>query len=117
APGPYKGGMRYPPPADLDEVRALAQLMTWKTALIDVPFGGAKGGIQVDPTKLSDLELERLTRRFVDQIHEFIGERTDIPAPDVNTSAKVMAWFFDQYTLHHGFSPAVVTGKPVNLHG
>lgn len=115
--GPYKGGLRYHPEVDIDEVRSLASLMTWKTAVIDVPFGGAKGGIQVDPTKLTEPELERLTRRFVDQIHDFIGERMDIPAPDVNTNAKVMGWFFDQYTLHNGFSPGVVTGKPVNLHG
>jgi glutamate dehydrogenase (NAD(P)+) len=115
--GPYKGGLRYHPDVDVDEVRSLASLMTWKTAVIDVPFGGAKGGIQVDPSKLSERELERLTRRFVDQIHDFIGPQTDIPAPDVNTNAKVMGWFFDQYTLHHGFSPGVVTGKPVALHG
>ncbi|MBX3208598.1 MAG: glutamate dehydrogenase [Labilithrix sp.] len=115
--GPYKGGLRYHPEVDVDEVRSLASLMTWKTAVIDVPFGGAKGGIQVDPTKLTEQELERLTRRFVDQIHDFIGERVDIPAPDVNTNAKVMGWFFDQYTLHHGFAPGVVTGKPVSLHG
>lgn len=115
--GPYKGGLRFHPEVDLDEVRSLASLMTWKTAVIDVPFGGAKGGIQVDPSKLSVRELERLTRRFVDQIHDFIGERMDIPAPDVNTNARVMAWFFDQYTLHHGFAPGVVTGKPVSLHG
>jgi glutamate dehydrogenase (NAD(P)+) len=115
--GPYKGGLRYHPEVDIDEVRSLASLMTWKTAVIDVPFGGAKGGIQVDPAKLSDRELERLTRRFVDQIHDFIGERIDIPAPDVNTNARVMGWFFDQYTLHHGFAPGVVTGKPVSLHG
>lgn len=115
--GPYKGGLRYHPEVDIDEVRALASLMTWKTAVIDVPFGGAKGGVQVDPTKLSEDEIERLTRRFVDQIHDFIGERIDIPAPDVNTSAKEMGWFFDQYSLHHGFSPGVVTGKPVHLHG
>ncbi|MBX3262446.1 MAG: glutamate dehydrogenase [Labilithrix sp.] len=115
--GPYKGGLRYHPEVDVDEVRSLASLMTWKTAVIDVPFGGAKGGIQVDPTKLSEKEIERLTRRFVDLIHDFIGERVDIPAPDVNTNAKVMGWFFDQYTLHEGFSPGVVTGKPVSLHG
>jgi glutamate dehydrogenase (NAD(P)+) len=115
--GPYKGGLRYHPEVDIDEVRSLASLMTWKTAVIDVPFGGAKGGIQVDPTKLSERELERLTRRFVDQIHDFIGERIDIPAPDVNTNAKVMGWFFDQYTQHHGYSPGVVTGKPLALHG
>ena len=80
-------------------------------------FGGAKGGIQVDPSRLSERELERLTRRFVDQIHDFIGPATDIPAPDVNTNPKVMGWFFDQYSVHHGFSPAVVTGKPLGLHG
>ena len=115
--GPYKGGLRYHHEVDIDEVRSLASLMTWKTAVVDIPFGGAKGGIHVDPSKLSERELERLTRRFVDQIHDFIGPLTDIPAPDVNTSAKVMGWFFDQYTLHHGFSPGVVTGKPVMLHG
>lgn len=115
--GPYKGGLRFHPEVDIDEVRSLASLMTWKTAVIDVPFGGAKGGIQVDPSKLTERELERLTRRFVDQIHDFIGPQTDIPAPDVNTNARVMGWFFDQYTLHHGFSPGVVTGKPVALHG
>jgi len=115
--GPYKGGIRFHHEVDIDEVRSLASLMTWKTAVIDVPFGGAKGGIQVDPSKLSEGELERLTRRFVDQIHDFIGERIDIPAPDVNTNAKVMGWFFDQYSMHHGFSPGVVTGKPVSLHG
>lgn len=115
--GPYKGGLRYHPKVDIDQVRSLASLMTWKTAVIDVPFGGAKGGIQVDPSKLSVHELERLTRRFVDSIHDFIGERIDIPAPDVNTNARVMGWFFDQYTLHYGFAPGVVTGKPVALHG
>jgi glutamate dehydrogenase (NAD(P)+) len=115
--GPYKGGLRYHPEVEIDEVRSLASLMTWKTAVIDVPFGGAKGGIQVDPTKLSERELERLTRRFVDMIHEFVGERTDIPAPDVNTNPRVMGWFFDQYSQHHGFAPGVVTGKPVSLHG
>ena len=115
--GPYKGGLRYHPEVDLDEVRSLASLMTWKTAVVDVPFGGAKGGIQVDPKTLSERELERLTRRFVDQIHEVVGPTTDIPAPDVNTNAKVMGWFFDQYSRLHGFSPGVVTGKPVHLHG
>jgi glutamate dehydrogenase (NAD(P)+) len=115
--GPYKGGIRFHQDVDIDEVRSLASLMTWKTAVVDVPFGGAKGGIQVDPKKLSDFELERLTRRFVDQIHDFIGERTDIPAPDVNTNARVMGWFFDQYAVHNGFAPGVVTGKPVSLHG
>src|SRR5690606_8693804 len=98
---------------DLDEVLSLASLMTWKTALIGVPFGGAKGGIQVDPKTLSERELERLTRAFVGKVHEFVGPTTDIPAPDMNTNAQVMAWFFDHYSRINGFSPAVVTGKPV----
>jgi glutamate dehydrogenase (NAD(P)+) len=115
--GPFKGGLRYHPEVDLDEVLSLASLMTWKTALIGVPFGGAKGGIQVDPKKLSLRELERLTRAFVGKVHEFVGPTTDIPAPDMNTNAQVMAWFFDHYSRINGFSPAVVTGKPVYLHG
>jgi glutamate dehydrogenase (NAD(P)+) len=115
--GPYKGGIRYHHQVDSDEVNSLASLMTWKTALINVPFGGAKGGIHVDPSKLSERELERLTRRFVDKIHEFIGPTVDIPAPDMNTNSRVMAWIFDQYSKLHGFSPGVVTGKPVSLHG
>jgi glutamate dehydrogenase (NAD(P)+) len=115
--GPFKGGLRYHPDVDLDEVRSLASLMTWKTAVVSIPFGGAKGGIQVDPNKLSRRELERLTRRFVDQIADDIGPDKDIPAPDMNTNAAVMAWFFDQYSRHYGFTPAVVTGKPVSLHG
>ncbi|HMJ10961.1 MAG TPA: Glu/Leu/Phe/Val dehydrogenase dimerization domain-containing protein [Polyangiaceae bacterium] len=115
--GPCKGGLRYHPDVDLDEVRSLASLMTWKTAVIGVPFGGAKGGIQVDPARLSKRELERLTRRFVDQLGDFIGEDTDIPAPDMNTNAQVMSWIFDQYSRRKGFSPAVVTGKPVDLFG
>jgi len=115
--GPFKGGLRYHPLVDQDEARSLASLMTWKTALIGVPFGGGKGGIQVDPKTLSEAELERLTRRFVDCIHDFIGPLRDIPAPDMNTNARIMGWFFDQYSKHNGFNPAVVTGKPVNLHG
>ncbi len=115
--GPYKGGLRYHPDVDLDEVRSLASLMTWKTAVVNVPFGGAKGGIQVDPSKLSVRENERLTRRFIDQIGELIGPNEDIPAPDMNTSAAVMAWIFDEYSKRYGFSPGVVTGKPVELHG
>jgi glutamate dehydrogenase (NAD(P)+) len=91
--------------------------MTWKTALMNLPFGGAKGGISVDPHKLSQRELERLTRKFVDRIHEFIGPTIDIPAPDVNTNSQTMAWIMHQYEQFHGFSPAVVTGKPVHLHG
>jgi glutamate dehydrogenase (NAD(P)+) len=115
--GPFKGGLRYNTDVNLDEVQSLASLMTWKTALIDVPYGGAKGGIHVDPTELSEDELERLTRRFVQRIHEFIGPTTDIPAPDMNTGEREMAWLFDEYSNHHGFQPAVVTGKPVDLHG
>jgi glutamate dehydrogenase (NAD(P)+) len=115
--GPFKGGLRYHPDVDLDEVRSLASLMTWKTALVDVPFGGAKGGIQVDPSTLSRRELERLTRRFVDQIAIAIGPDVDIPAPDLNTNASVMGWIFDEYSKRHGFAPAVVTGKPLSLHG
>ena len=115
--GPFKGGLRYHPDVDLDEVRALASLMTWKTAVVGVPFGGAKGGIQVDPSQLSRHERETLTRRFVEKIHELIGPKSDIPAPDMNTNAEVMAWIFDQYTKLVAFEPAVVTGKPVALHG
>jgi glutamate dehydrogenase (NAD(P)+) len=115
--GPFKGGLRYHPDVDLDEVRSLASLMTWKTAVVDVPFGGAKGGIQVDPKQLTKRELERLTRRFVEQISPVIGPETDIPAPDMNTNAQVMSWFFDEYSRRRGFSPAVVTGKPIELHG
>ena len=115
--GPYKGGLRYHPHVDIDHVRSLASLMTWKTALIGVPFGGGKGGIQVDPRSLSHAELERLTRKFVDAIHDFIGPTVDIPAPDMNTNAEVMSWIFDHYSRYHGFSPGVVTGKPVGLHG
>jgi glutamate dehydrogenase (NAD(P)+) len=115
--GPYKGGLRYHPHVDIDHVRSLASLMTWKTALIGVPFGGGKGGIQVDPRTLSHGELERLTRKFVDAIRDFIGPSTDIPAPDMNTNAEVMSWIFDHYSRYYGFSPGVVTGKPVGLHG
>lgn len=115
--GPFKGGLRYHPEVDIDEVRSLASLMTWKTAIIGVPYGGGKGGIQVDPWKLSKRELERLTRRFTDQIGEFIGPATDIPAPDMNTNAQVMSWIFDQYSKRYGFNPGVVTGKSPDLHG
>ncbi|HTM45624.1 MAG TPA: Glu/Leu/Phe/Val dehydrogenase dimerization domain-containing protein [Polyangiaceae bacterium] len=115
--GPCKGGLRFHPEVDIEEVRSLASLMTWKTALIGVPFGGAKGGIQVDPKMLSRAELERMTRRFVDLIGDFIGPDVDIPAPDLNTNDQVMGWIFDQYSRRYGFNPAVVTGKPVALHG
>jgi glutamate dehydrogenase (NAD(P)+) len=115
--GPFKGGLRYHPHVDLDEVRALASLMTWKTAVVGVPFGGAKGGISVDPEQLSPHELERLTRKFVAGIHDLIGDHVDIPAPDVNTNSQVMAWVMDEYSKFHGFHPGVVTGKPVDLFG
>ncbi|MEM9693928.1 MAG: Glu/Leu/Phe/Val dehydrogenase dimerization domain-containing protein [Myxococcota bacterium] len=115
--GPYKGGLRFHPTVNLDDVQALASLMTWKTAVVDIPYGGAKGGIQVDPRQLSRDELERLTRKFTQQIHEMIGDAVDIPAPDVNTNAQVMAWLMDEYSKFHGFRPGVVTGKPVELFG
>lgn len=115
--GPFKGGLRYHPHVDPDEVKSLASLMTWKTAAIDVPFGGAKGGITVDPKELSTSEIERLTRRFIGKIHDVIGPTLDIPAPDVNTTAQHMAWIYDEYSKLHGHSPAVVTGKPVELYG
>ncbi len=115
--GPMKGGLRYHPTMDMDEALALASLMTWKTAVVNLPYGGAKGGIAVDPSKISERELERLTRRFVEQIHDIIGPQTDIPAPDMGTNAQVMAWIMDEYSKIHGFSPAAVTGKPVDLFG
>ena len=115
--GPNKGGIRYHADVNLDEVRALASLMTWKTAVVDIPFGGAKGGIAVDPAKLSAGELERLTRVFTQKIDCIIGPSEDIPAPDVNTNAQVMSWMMDQYSRRHGHTPAVVTGKPVELGG
>jgi glutamate dehydrogenase (NAD(P)+) len=115
--GPMKGGLRYHPAVDLDEVRALATLMTWKTAVVNIPYGGAKGGIAIDPRKHSVRELELITRKFVDQIHDLIGPDTDIPAPDMGTGAQEMAWFLNQYEKYHGYSPACVTGKPVELHG
>jgi glutamate dehydrogenase (NAD(P)+) len=115
--GPYKGGIRFHPHADLDEVRALASLMTWKTALLDIPFGGAKGGIEVDPTGMSDNELEAMTRRFTNSISHVLGVYRDIPAPDVNTNAQTMAWMMDAYSARNGYSPGIVTGKPVELGG
>lgn len=115
--GPMKGGLRYHYEVDLDEVRALASLMTWKTAVVDIPYGGAKGGVCVDPKKLSRKENQRLTRKFIDQIHEVIGPDTDIPAPDMGTNAETMAWIRNQYEKYHGFSPAVITGKPVEHYG
>ena len=115
--GPYKGGVRYHPDADLEEIRVLASLMTWKTALLDVPFGGAKGGITVDPTGMSQTELQRMTRRFTNGINHVIGVYRDIPAPDMNTNAQTMAWMMDAFSAAHGYSPAIVTGKPLSLGG
>ena len=115
--GPMKGGLRFHPEVDADEVLALASLMTWKTAVVNIPYGGAKGGISVDPHQLSHSELERVTRKFVDEIHDVIGPDKDIPAPDMGTNAQVMAWIMNQYEKFHGFNPACVTGKPVELHG
>ncbi len=115
--GPMKGGIRFHPEVDLYEVRGLAALMSLKTALMDIPFGGAKGGVTVDPSRLSLPELERLTRKYTQRIGLILGPFRDIPAPDVNTNAQVMAWIFDEYSKAHGFTPAVVTGKPVPLGG
>ena len=115
--GPFKGGLRYHPDTDLDEVRALASLMTWKCALLDVPFGGAKGGITLDPAALSPRELEAVTRSYTNAISGVIGPNLDILAPDVNTDARVMGWVMDAYSSRAGWSPAVATGKPIDLGG
>ncbi|MFM7184676.1 MAG: Glu/Leu/Phe/Val family dehydrogenase [Planctomycetota bacterium] len=115
--GPFKGGLRYHPRVDLDDVRALAALMTWKTAVVDIPFGGAKGGVAVDPKDCSLRELERITRKFVDALHDMFGPDVDIPAPDMGTTADMMAWVMNQYGRYHGFAPGCVTGKPVEYHG
>ena len=116
--GPGKGGIRYHPQADLDEVRALAMWMTWKCAVVNIPFGGAKGGVAVDPRELSPTELEKLTRRYTLEIEPLIGPHSDIPAPDVNTDPQVMAWMMDTYSMHKGYTAtAVVTGKPVSIGG
>jgi glutamate dehydrogenase (NAD(P)+) len=116
--GPTKGGIRYSPNVSLDEVRALAMWMTWKCALMNLPYGGAKGGVVVDPKELSLRELERLTRRYATEISVLMGPESDIPAPDMGTNPQVMAWIMDTYSMHRGFSvPAVVTGKPVEIGG
>ncbi len=115
--GPMKGGLRYHHEVNADEVLALASLMTWKTAVVDIPYGGAKGGISVNIKEMSIDELERLTRRFVDELHDLFGPDKDIPAPDMGTNAQTMAWIMNQYEKFHGFSPACVTGKPVELYG
>jgi glutamate dehydrogenase (NAD(P)+) len=116
--GPAKGGLRYHPAVDLNEVRALAMWMTWKCAVVGIPYGGAKGGVVVDPKVLSRSELERLTRRFTSEISIIIGTNADIPAPDVGTDAQVMAWVMDTYSMQVGYSdPGVVTGKPISIGG
>jgi len=116
--GPAKGGLRYAPDVNLDEVRALAAWMTWKCAVVNIPFGGAKGGIICDPKKMSMSELERMTRRYTAELIEFIGPEKDVPAPDVNTNEQVMAWMMDTYSMHMRQTvTAVVTGKPVNIGG
>ncbi len=116
--GPAKGGIRFHPNVSLDEVKALSMWMTWKCALVNIPFGGAKGGVIVDPSKLSNHELERLTRRFASEISILIGPESDIPAPDVNTNGEVMAWIMDTVSMEKGYSiPAVVTGKPLDIGG
>jgi glutamate dehydrogenase (NAD(P)+) len=116
--GPAKGGIRFAANVSLDEVRALAMWMTWKCAVVDIPFGGAKGGVICDPRALSPGELERLTRRYATEIAGVIGPESDIPAPDMNTNPQVMAWIMDTFSMHHGYSvPAVVTGKPLNIGG
>ncbi|HYL71153.1 MAG TPA: Glu/Leu/Phe/Val dehydrogenase, partial [Candidatus Dormibacteraeota bacterium] len=116
--GPAKGGLRFHPDTNIDEVKALAMWMTWKCALAGLPFGGAKGGVAVDPATLSHRELERLTRRFASEISVLVGPDSDIPAPDVNTSAEIMAWIMDTISMEAGYSiPAVVTGKPLDIGG
>ena len=115
--GPYKGGIRFHPEVDLDEVRALAELMTWKTAIVNIPYGGAKGGVNVDPSKLETREVQSVARSFIDKIEKVLGPQRDIPAPDVGTNAQVMAWLMDEYGKLHGHTPACVTGKPIALEG
>ncbi|MDW8406567.1 MAG: Glu/Leu/Phe/Val dehydrogenase [Anaerolineae bacterium] len=116
--GPSKGGIRYSPHVDLDEVRALAMWMTWKCAVVNIPYGGAKGGVICDPRQLSLHELEGLTRRYATEIAMLLGPDRDVPAPDMGTNPQIMAWIMDTYSMHHGYSvPAVVTGKPVNIGG
>ena len=116
--GPTKGGIRYAPSVTLDDTRALAMNMSWKCALMHLPFGGAKGGVRCDPKALSTGELERLTRRYASEISVLMGPESDIPAPDMGTNPQIMAWIMDTYSMHRGFSvPAVVTGKPVEIGG
>ena len=115
--GPYKGGVRYHPAADQEEVRALASLMSWKTSLVNIPFGGAKGGVQCNPRDMSTDELRGLTRRYTTSIEHVLGINRDVPAPDVGTNAQTMAWMMDAYSQIHGYTPGIVTGKPVEFGG
>jgi len=116
--GPFKGGIRYHPDVDLGEVCALAMWMTWKCSLVGLPFGGAKGGIACDPTRLSRKELQAMTRRYTAEIRNFIGPELDVPAPDMGTNEQVMVWVMDTYSQHKGHAvPGVVTGKPVEMGG
>ena len=115
--GPHKGGTRFHPEADIEEIRALASLMTWKTAVVRIPFGGAKGGVQCDPKTMSESELNRLTRGYTLNVGDLLGPNRDIPAPDMGTNSQTMAWMMDAYGQVHGYTPAVVTGKPVELGG
>ncbi len=115
--GPFKGGLRFHPSVNIGEIRALAQLMTWKTALVDIPFGGAKGGIAVDTSQMSQHALEILTKRFAQKMAPILGVHQDILAPDVGTNPQVMAWILEEYSKSHGFTPAIVTGKPMELGG
>lgn len=115
--GPYKGGTRFHPRADINEVRALASLMTWKTAVVNIPFGGAKGGVQCDPGSMSESELNRLTRRYTANVAHLLGVTRDIPAPDMGTNSQTMAWMMDAYGAIAGYTPGIVTGKPIELGG
>ena len=115
--GPYKGGIRFHPEVDLDEVRALAALMTWKTAIAGIPYGGAKGGVNCPAGEMTSAELQKIARSFMDKIEKVLGPNRDIPAPDVNTNAQTMAWMMDEYGKLHGHTPACVTGKPIALEG
>jgi glutamate dehydrogenase (NAD(P)+) len=115
--GPMKGGIRYHHEVDPDEVNALASLMTWKTAVVNLPYGGAKGGVTCDPRALSQAELQRLTRKLTQRLHDVIGPHSDVPAPDMGTNAQTMGWIVDEYAKFHGWAPGVVTGKPVELGG
>jgi glutamate dehydrogenase (NAD(P)+) len=115
--GPYKGGIRFHPEVDIDEIRALAELMTWKTAIVGIPFGGAKGGVDVTPKELTAAERQAVARQFMDKVDKVLGPTRDIPAPDIGTNAQTMAWLMDEYGKLHGHTPACVTGKPIALEG